>query len=178
MSTREKQLLTVLLLAGFFIVNLFLYSTYKNKIAQARSNLDRAKFDLQYAISIQENSAQQSDQMEWLAANEPEPAFAQNVRSQLLEFTVSQATALGLTIKSRTIDIPTDTSGTYYDKVQMLISVSGREQSLYNWLHQINDPTQFRTAEKIRLSPNTQDPALIDCAATITQWFPPTPTNP
>lgn len=172
MSSREKQLLSLLLLAGFIIVNVFLYSLYSQKITQAKNNLQLSTANLQQAIFFQESSSQLAEQIVWLAENEPPPSDFQTIQSQLQKFSADQATTLGLTIKDQAL-LPTDTAGFHYHRAQIKINLTGREQALYSWFSAINDPNSFRSAYQIRLSPNTQEDSLIDCSATISQWFPP-----
>ncbi len=61
----------------------------------------------------------------------------------------------------------------HYNRAQVRIDLSGQEQALYRWFDAINDPASFRTAYQIRLSPNGKEDTLIDCSATLAQWFPP-----
>jgi len=172
MSDREKKLLTLLLVAGFLIVNFFLYSLYVQKKTLYASDLDAAKARLQQAIAFSESSNQLAEQMEWLAVNEPEPAAYQDVQNALQSFAETQANNAGLTIKSQEL-LPTDDSGVHYHRAQVRISLTGKEQDLYKWFDAINDPAAFRTTYQINMKPNTQDDTLIDCSATLSQWFPP-----
>ncbi len=171
MSTREKRLLALLLFAGFLVVNFFLFSFYMGKKVQLHTALSSAKARLQQAIAYQESSAQLAGDMEWLAQHEPQPAVYQDVQTQLQQFAENQARNQGLTIRSQEL-LPTDTTGIHYNRVQITINLTGREESLYRWFDAINEPTAFRSAYQIRLTPNTDD-TLIDCSATLAQWFTP-----
>jgi hypothetical protein len=172
MSDREKKLLALFLIAGFLIVNVFLYSFYTERKTLYANDLEAAKSQLQQAILFRESSSEFAEQMAWLAEMEPEPATYQDTQNALQLFAETQARNLGLTVKSQE-PLPTDESGTHYHRAQLKINLSGREQALYQWFDAINDPDVFRTAYQIRMSPNTQDDALIDCSATLSQWFPP-----
>ena len=172
MSDREKKLLAILLFAGFIILNFFLFTVYKQAKARYDSDLESAKTDLRQAITISESAEEFAEEMEWLAANEPEPAAYQDVQTKLQQFAETQARNLGLTIKGQEL-LPTDESGIHYHRAQVRLSLSGSEQALYRWFDMINDPAAFRTASQIRLTPNSQDDTLIDCTATLSQWFPP-----
>lgn len=173
MSAREKKLLTLLLIAGFLILNFFLYSLYVQKKTQFDNDLSGAKARLQQAIAFSESSTQLAEEMTWLAEHEPEPTVYQNVQTSLQQFSETQARNLGLTIKSQEL-LPTDESGVHYHRAQIKMNLTGPENALYRWLDAINDPASFRAAYQIRLSPNAQDDTLIDCSATLAQWFPPT----
>jgi hypothetical protein len=172
MSSREKKLLALLLFAGFVILNFFAFTSYSQAKARFTTDLDSAKSKLQQAISISESSEEYAGEMEWLATHEPEPAAYQDVQTKLQQFAESQARNLGLNIKSQEL-LPTDESGVYYNRVQVKINLTGKEIDLYKWFDLINDPAAFRTAYQIRMTPNGQDDTLIDCSATLSQWFPP-----
>ncbi len=172
MSDREKKLLALLLFAGFAILNFFLFTLYTQKKASYTTGLNTAKTDLRQAISISESSEEYAGEMDWLASHEPEPAANQDVQTKLQQFAETQARNCGLTVKSQEL-LPTDDSGTYYHRAQVKISLSGKEDALYRWLDMINDPAAFRSAYQIVLKPNSQDDTLIDCSATLSQWFPP-----
>jgi FtsP/CotA-like multicopper oxidase with cupredoxin domain len=172
MSDREKKLLALFLIAGFLIVNFFLYSLYVEKKSLYASDLESAKSQLQQAITFRESSSEFAEQMTWLAENEPAPATYEETQSALELFAVTQAQNLGLNVKSRE-PLPTDETGIHFHRAQVKINLSGQEKALYQWFDAINDPEVFRTAYQIRMSPNTQDDTLIDCSATVSQWFPP-----
>ena len=174
MSDREKKLLALFLIAGFLIVNFFLYSLYNQKKTLYSNELDSAKARLQQAIAFSESSNELAEQMEWLAQNEPKPATFQETQSDLFNFAKSQAKNFGLTV-TKDDPLPTDETGIYYHRAQVQINLSGQEKALYEWFDAINDPNVFRCTFQIRMSPNTKDDTLIDCSAILSQWFPPSP---
>ena len=113
MSSREKKLLSLLLLAGFLMFNFFLYSQYLQKKALFETDLDTAKIELQQAISSQDNANLYAEQMQWLTDHEPAPTDAQTVQGQLQAFIEKEANAAGLTVKPQEF-LPTDTTGKHY----------------------------------------------------------------
>lgn len=172
MSDREKKLLAFLLFAGFFIANLLFFKFYNDKKGAYAIDLTASKARLQQAITFRETSAAITDEMEWLATHEPEPSAYQPVQTALHDFAGTQARNLGLTVKKLEF-LPTDESGANYHRAQVSINLTGREEALYKWFHEVNDPAAFRTAYQIRLNPNSTDDTLIDCSAILAQWFPP-----
>lgn len=172
MSAREKKLLALLLFAGFFIANLFFFNFYNEKKGAYANDLTTAKARLQQAIMFSESSASITDEMEWLASKEPEPSAYQPVQTGLQQFAETQARNLGLTVKKLEF-LPTDETGANYHRAQVSINLTGREEALYKWFHAVNDPEAFRAAYQINLKPNSTDDTLIDCSATLAQWFPP-----
>lgn len=121
---------------------------------------------------FRESSSEFAEQMAWLAEKEPKPATYQDTQNALQLFAETQAKNFGLTVKSQE-PLPTDDSGVHYHRAQVKINLTGKEEALYKWFDAINDPNIFRTALQIRMTPNSKDDTLIDCSATLSQWFPP-----
>ena len=118
---------------------------------------------------------QVTDQMEWLASHQPEPAANQDVQTKLQQLCESEAKKFSLEIKNQR-PLPTDTtSGVHYHRAKIQLTVSGTEDALYRWFDRLNVPDQLRAATVIRLSPNAKDDTKIDCTATVEQWFVPQP---
>jgi hypothetical protein len=173
MSPKEKKLLISFALIGFAFVNLFAFNFASSKRAEVNAQRVQAERALETAKQFQENSAQVTDEMEWLAKNEPEPAANQDVQTNLQLLAERQAKEVNLTIKTQK-PLPTDaTDGRHYHRAKLQITVTGTEQALYQWFDRLNVPDQFRIATQIRLSPNQQDDTKIDCTATVEQWFVP-----
>jgi uncharacterized protein HemX len=83
MSSREKKLLSLLLLAGFLLLNLFLYSQYQQKKALFETALETSQIELEQAKTSQDNATQYAEEMQWLADHEPAQTDAQTVQGQL-----------------------------------------------------------------------------------------------
>ena len=172
MSAREKKLILFFAIAGFAILNFLAFNFAKTKRIEVDRQRDQAKQKLATAEIFQASREQVTDQMEWLAEHEPEPAANQDVQTALQQLAEREAKAAGLTIKTQK-PLPTDsTAKRHYHRAKLQILVTGSEESLYRWFDKLNMPDQFRIASQIRLSPNTDD-TKIDCTATIEQWFVP-----
>jgi hypothetical protein len=171
MSSREKNLISILLLAGFLMLNFFLYTQFKQKKTLFETNLETAQSKLQIAINEQASSDQYGEQMQWLADHEPTATDVQTVQGELQTYIDKEARSAGLELKGKQRFLPSNTQGQYYHRAQIEISVTGKEKDLYTWLQTINDPAAFRAATQILLRPNTHDDTLIDCTAVISQWF-------
>lgn len=175
MSAREKKLLTLFAIAGFAILNFLAFGYAQNKRIQVNAQLEDARLKLKTAETYRDSSQQVSDQMDWLAEHEPQPAANQDVQTALQKLAESEAKSSGLTIKTQK-PLPTDaTAGKHYHRAKLQITVIGSEESLYRWLDHLNMPDQFRIASQINLSPDKTDDTKIDCTATIEQWFIPPP---
>lgn len=173
MSNREKRLLFLFGFAGFFILNVLGFKLYQGKKQELSNRLTDARSKLQTAEIISSSRDQVAEDMAWLAENEPEPAAGQDVQTKLQKFCENEARAAGLTIKIQR-PMPTDaTEGRHYHRAKFQFTMTGTEQGLYQWLHRVNVPSDFRIATKIRLNPNKEDDTKIDCVAEVEQWFVP-----
>jgi hypothetical protein len=175
MSPREKKLILFFALAGFAVLNFLAIGFFKSARAKVEVRKTDARVKLENAEHFRASSEQVTDQMEWLAEHEPEPAANQDVQTKLQQLAESAAKTTGLTIKSQK-PLPTDNKGANYHRAKLEITVTGTEEALYKWFDRLNMPDQFRIASRIRLSPNTQDDTKIDCTATVEQWFRPSPS--
>ncbi|MES2658289.1 MAG: hypothetical protein V4689_06705 [Verrucomicrobiota bacterium] len=173
MSDREKKLLIFFAIAGFAILNFLGFNLAQAKRIKVNAEKAAARQQLANADMFRESSQGVTEDMEWLAEHEPEPAANQDVQTKLQQVVEREANSAGLTIKPGQKPLPTDTTGTHYHRARIQISVTGSEDALYRWFDKLNIPEQFRMASQIRLSPNTQDDTKIDCTATIEQWFVP-----
>ncbi len=175
MSPREKKILIVFAGSAFLVVNFLAFGFFQAKRTEVDRKLSQARQELERAEMFRSSREQVSDQMEWLASKEPQPAANEDVQTMLQQLCEREATSAGLTIKSQK-PMPTDSSeGLHYHRAKIQITVNGREEALYRWFDRLNVPEQFRAASLIRLSPNQQDDTQIDCTATVEQWFVPLP---
>lgn len=174
MSPREKKLLIFFAAAGFLILNFLVIGLFKSKRLEVGLQRDQARQKLKTAEMFRASSEQVMDEMEWLAQHEPEPADNQDIQTQLQQLCEREARTAGLTIKTQK-PLQTDTTGQYYHRAKIQLTVSGDEKDLYEWFDRLNIPEQFRIASSIRISPNKEDDTKIDCTATIEQWFVPVP---
>lgn len=171
MSPREKKLLLFFSLAGFVILNFLAFNFATGKRIEVNAQRTEAEQKLTQAETFQESREQVTDEMEWLAKHEPEPAANQDVQTSLQQIVEREAKAVGLTIKPGQKPLPTDTTGVHYHRAKIQITVTGAEDALYKWFDKLNVPDQLRISSQIRLTPNPQDDTKIDCTATIEQWF-------
>lgn len=175
MSPREKKILIVFAGSAFLVINFLAFGFFQAKRAEVDRKLAQARQQLETAEMFRSSREQVSDQMEWLASKEPQPAANEDVQTMLQQLCEREATSAGLTIKSQK-PMPTEAAeGLHYHRAKIQITVNGREEALYRWFDRLNVPDQFRAASLIRLSPNQQDDTQIDCTATVEQWFVPLP---
>ena len=176
MNDREKRLILVLAFIGLVIAGLFGYKVYARALADVRSQKRIAELTLDSARRFIEEGEQFADQSEWLAQNEPEPQAIQLVRSNTEQLATEKARAAGLTVVSTSIDPKSEGDGGYYGRARVTLKVTGTEKALYEWLHQIQSPKDFRTVITMDLEPLRDDPTKISCTVVVEQWFVPQPS--
>ena len=177
MSPRETKLLLSFATAGFFVVNFLAYGYYHAKLLEVRRQRSVASQKLATAEMFRASREQVTDQMDWLAKQEPEPAANQDVQTKLQQFCETEAKNTGLTIKSQKPMATDAGTGQHFNRAKIQITVNGTEEALYRWFDRLNTPDQLRIASSIRLSPNAKEDSQIDCTATIEQWFVPLPPS-
>lgn len=173
MSPRERNLLLLFAAAGFLVLNLLGFGFMKSKRAELDRKLAAAEQKLESAQNFQTNAEQVADEMQWLTDHEPAEVASQDALTELQQFCETEANNAGLTIKTQKPLDTDETEGRHYHRAKIQLNVTGREEALYQWLDQINDPAKLRIATQLRLTPDAKDDTLIDCTATIDQWFVP-----
>ena len=178
MSSREKKLLTLFLVAGFVMLNFLGASSYFAKKKEVALMLEEAERSLHTAELFRASRDQAEKEMQWLVEHEPKPAENQDVQVALESLCTVEAVKSKLTIGKLNLQTSDTTAGNYFHRAKIIVEISGSEASLYEWLDRINVPEKLRRATRLVISPNPQDDTKIDCKATIEQWFvPATPTS-
>jgi len=177
MSSREKKLLIFFAIAGFLILNFVALGYYNAKRREVDHQRHQAQQKLETSEKYRASRELVSDQMEWLAQHEPQPAANQDVQTKLQQLCENEAKATGLSVLSQKPQ-PTDSAAVlHFHRAKIEITVNGTEEALYRWLDRLNTPEQLRIASSILMSPNAKDDTKIDCKATIEQWFVPLPPS-
>lgn len=175
MSPREKKLLIFFGIGGFAILNLLGAKWFMSTRLDIAGKYTQAVNKLKTAEMISASRDDLAPQIEWLATNEPPPSDYQPVQTALQELAEKEAQTVGLNLKTQKLLPTDDTAGLNYHRVKVQLTVSGREADLYRWFDRLNTPDKLRCVTYVRLSPNREDDTLIDCVATVEQWFVPPP---
>lgn len=177
MSSREKRLLALFGVAGFLMLNFLAFNWFQTKKQDVATRLLEAERKLQTAQMVSASRDQVAGEMEWLAEHEPEPAANQDVQTELQKFCEREAVSAGLSIRIQRPISSDTTPGNVYHRAKFQFTLTGTEESLYRWFDRVNVPEDFRIATQIRLAPNKEDEAKIDCTAVVEKWFVPLPPS-
>ncbi|MBT8038461.1 MAG: hypothetical protein KJO21_13055 [Verrucomicrobiae bacterium] len=155
-------------------MNIFLFTSYNAAKQQKEAMLTKgAKALKKMERELDEAESQRPDQ-EWLLENPPVVGTHGGVGAELATYTEKSALNNGVTLKKRPSPQREDTEevGAYRSaRVKVLGNASDRE--LYLWLTDLQAPQQSRSITQLRISPQRDDPARVDCELEVTQWFTP-----
>ncbi len=173
MSPREKKLLLFFALGGFLVLNLVGFNYFSAQQSKIRRQHQEAVTKLQTAEDISTRRDAVEAQMAWLTNNEPQPCDYQPVQTALQQLAEKEVSVVGLTLKSQKLFPPEQAQGLHYGRVKVQLAVVGSEDALYRWFDHLNSPESLRCVTYIRVSPNKEDDAKIDCIAIVEQWYVP-----
>ncbi len=174
MNDREKKLIFILFGGAFFIVNIFLFSSYteakQKKEIQLKKNADE--------LALKKKEIGESDdrisEIEWLIDNGPKEGVHAEVRADLVNFAEKSALRAGVSTKKRPSPLPEnpDEDGSYSTaRVEML--VNARDPEFYRWLIELQDPQKGRAVTFLHIKPQRDDNTRVECELVLTQWFTP-----
>lgn len=172
MSSRERNLLILLIAMAFIVANFLAYSAWYQPKMEA---LETAKEGAERKADFNEAEAGSLDLIqqdrEWLERFEPQPTSAGKAATRIQQLAESEAVRSGLTIKRKDFgDQILDPALTYH-RVRYQIEVSGAESSVYRWLDRLHSPNEFRAVTYVRLNPQRDDATRAECEVYIDQWF-------
>ena len=172
MSSREKNLLSLLLIVGLIAGVLIGYKKfYEPRYQDAERNLAEAKAKIDIAKTQLDSASVFEAEMLWITNNEREPLSEQNAQSSLQGFCQETAEGHGLTIKQQRPLASIRTEGAHYNRARMDMIVTGEESNFYNWIATLDDPSEFRAITSLTLYPLKEDDTKIESRLTIEQWF-------
>lgn len=175
MSSREKKLLTLLLLAVLVVGVLLLYKrVYEPRYQQAKLKLTNAEQQIQNANAVSQSKDLVEAEQNWLSENEPAPESQQKAQSDLQNFCEQTTKRFGLEVKSETLLEAVTPLDNFYHRVRIDLLVSGKEKEFYNWLVTLDNPEIFQRVTSLRLNPNKSDNTLIEAKVVVDKWFTPT----
>ncbi len=174
MSPREKRLLNLLLIVGFFLLNFAAYKLFfVKRLADAGQRAATAETKVESARSAEDMLGLFEDEMAWLEKNEPKEATEQETQTRLQQLLQREAQRNNLTIKRQKLQPSVVSPGLVYHRARIEIEVNGMEMSLYRWLDRVHSPTESRAVTFMRMNPQKDDDTKIDCQIIVEQWFAP-----
>ncbi len=172
MSQREKKLIFILFGAAFFIVNIFLFTSYteakQKKQVQLKTSTQELALKKQQILDFSDRM----DESDWLNKYEPKAGTHADIRADLVNFVERGARNAGVSPKKRPMPLAQDPDeGGRYGTARVEMIVSGEDAKLYRFLTELQNPEQSRSITFLRIKPQRDDPTRVDCELILTQWF-------
>ena len=174
MNSREKTLLFVLFGVAFFVINIFLFTSFQSAMQKKRSQLDVGAKKLKLMEADLATWESKADDVEWLMNNQPVVGVHGNIGAELAAYTEKVANKHGVSLSKRPSPQRADTEETgAYRSARAKVVANAMDGQLYNWLVELQDPELNRAITFLRISPQRDDPTRVDCELEVTQWFRP-----
>ena len=174
MNSREKTLIFVLFGVAFFVINIFLFTSFQSAMQKKRSQLDVGAKKLKLMESDLATWESKADDVEWLMNNQPVVGVHGNIGAELAAYTEKVANKHGVSLSKRPSPQRADTEETgAYRSARAKVVANAMDGQLYNWLVELQDHELNRAITFLRISPQRDDPTRVDCELEVTQWFRP-----
>ena len=107
----------------------------------------------------------------WLQTTQ-QPMKSENEASkELLEGLLSSATAKGLTVQKQQLHELVNAE--FYREVGVTLTVKGALPAVFRWMHQMLSPKSFYMVDRLKVVPDSADPASIIAIIDISRLFGP-----
>jgi hypothetical protein len=170
MNKREKSLLTMILVMVVLFAHIWGIKWYLNTSNQKQKEVNELGIRAASYRDSVNTAAMISDEIDWLAAHEPQPSTVEQTESDLLRFLEQSSSKIGVTSRGPKL-IPVENDGGMYRRVKIEISANGTEEQIYQWLVAIHQPKAFRAVTQILLKPVPKDETMVSCTLTAEQWL-------
>ena len=172
MKESEKKLIFVLIGAALFILTLFLFTSHQAAMKQKRSQLSKGAKQLEQMEKELVVWESQAEEVKWLEENSPAEGIHGTIRNELATYTEKSAARFQVVLKVRPSPqlADADESGAYRS-AKVKVEASATDRELYGWLTDLQDPRKSRSVTLLRISPQRDDPARVDCVLEVSQWF-------
>jgi len=174
MNDREKKLIFILFGAAFVIVSVFLFTSYNTKMKQKEALFQKGSKELAKMNKELAEWDSQIDDVNWLNDNPPAEGTHGKVGAELATYTEKSGQRFRVTLKKRPSPQREDTEEIgVYRSARVKVIGNATDSEVYQWLTDLQDPKKSRSITLLRISPQRDDPARIDCELEVTQWFTP-----
>lgn len=178
MSTRERNLLILLVSMAFIGVNFVAYNMWYQPKMKAMQNARKAA---ESQVKFNEFEASLGSDVEaeraWLERFEPEPSSIGRMKTKIQQLAENEAIRAGLQVKRKDFGTDVIDPSLTYHRARFQIEVNGIESSIYRWLDRLHNPNEFRAVTYVRLNPQRDDNTRADAEVYLDQWFVPESTE-
>lgn len=175
MSTRERNLLILLVAMAFVAVNFLGYKMwYAPKMAKLKAAQETAESQAKLNEGMGGVLEMRQADLDFLNRFEPKPTTLGKMKTRIQQLAENEARRKTLTIVGRPKYGPDLVdSSLYYHRARYEMKVNGTETAIYQWLDRLHNPNEFRVVTYMRLEPQRDDLKRAVCEIYLDQWFVP-----
>jgi len=107
----------------------------------------------------------------WLQTTQPPMKSENEASKELLEELLSSATAKGLTVQKQ--QLHELVSAEFYREVGVTLTVKGALPAVFRWMHQVLVPKSFYLVAKLKVVPDSADPASVTAIIDFSRLYGP-----
>lgn len=170
LSSRERRLMMLLLVAGFIIFNFLGYQTLAQRRTAAVAQQRSLRFDIQRLKELQNAKPLADVNTGWVNAHLPAYTDIDQLETHLFNVVTSKAAAAGVELTKKD-PRPTQKDALAHRSI-MEIEATADIESLVTFLHSLQGKEDFRSISFLELTP-TKDEERVRCQARIEQFWRP-----
>lgn len=168
LSSRERRLLMLLLVAGFLILNFLGYQTLAQRRTAATTQQRSLKLDIARLTELQSMKPTVDINSEWINSHLPAYADIDQLETHLFNVVNNKAIAAGVELTKKD-PRPTEKGDLVHKSVLEIETIADME-NLVDFLHSLQGREDFRFISFLELTP-TKDEERVRCQARIEQWW-------
>ncbi|GHC51044.1 hypothetical protein [Roseibacillus persicicus] len=174
MTSRERNLLILLVVMAFLVVNFLAYRVwYAPKMAEMQATMESAEQKAEANEGMGAVLDAVAKDQEWLNRFEPKPTSEGKMKTRMQQLASNEAVRAGLKIKKEGFVDGVIDPNLHYHRARYDMEVNGTEASIYRWLDRLHNPNEFRVVTFVKLEPQRDDAERADCRIYLDQWFVP-----
>jgi hypothetical protein len=170
LSSRERRLLMLLLVAGFIILNFLGYQTLAQRRTAALSQQRALRFDIARLKELQTVKPVVDINSEWVDKHLPAYADIDQLETYLFNVVTNKAMAADVELTKKD-PRPTQKDALVHRSI-MEIEATAEMENLITFLHSLQGKEDFRFISFLEMMP-TKDEERVRCQARIEQWWRP-----
>lgn len=170
MTPREKSLLSILGIALLVILSFIaITGFYLPAVQKAENERKTAEQKLKQAEQVLSLRTELEPEIQWLARSGVAQTPPQDAQSKLQALLRKQASARSLDLRDSRI-LPFQT-GDYFDRVRVLVKVTGSERDVFAWLSSVHLPNQRQVITRMEIKAQNNDLTRVEVEVEVEKWI-------
>ncbi len=160
-NQRELILLGAFLLLIAFAIHTVIAGALSKRNSNLQAELRELTLQKVEAETLLEERKFWIQQHQWVQQHQPQFVSDEEAEKELLKLAESAATRSLKVNQRELLEIQRNSQ---FIEAGMRLQVSGELKNLISWLHQVQDPRQFREVRDFTITPDKTDESLVNCS--------------